>query len=211
MGSYYYLAAQLPYLSYGQKPPMSSAAFRDLAKQHLSSGDLKFFELVDMDPGDKKPLDKDQKHGAGSELSYVESAPLLGCDFIDRWREWERALRLNLAKQRAQKMAKEGTETVPPPMFPTDAAAVAMKAVTATESPLEAELVLDKARWAVIDSLEGLDYFNRNTIYAYLLKLILLERHEVFNVEKGFNEYKSLYASILGSVQPGSSPAGEIK
>ena len=211
MGSYYYFAAQLPYLMYGQKPPMSSEVFREQAQHFLTSDDMKFFKLVDMDPGDNNLSDKTQKSEASSGLSYAASASKSGCDFIDQWREWERALRLNLARQRAHKLAREGIETVAPPMFPTDAAATVTKAVTATESPLDAEIVLDKARWAAIEELQGFDYFNRKTIYAYLLKLLLLERHEKFNTEKGFNEYKSLYASILGSVQPGSSPAGELK
>ena len=204
MGSYYYLAAQLPSLSYGQKPPMSVAAFRELAGQHLGTADKRFFDLVDLDPEAKK-----SSENAG--LSYAEDARPSGCNFIDQWREWERSLRLNLARQRVRKLAREGVETVQPPIFPTEAVAAVVKAMTATESPLEAELVLDRARWDAIDVMQGLDYFDRNTIYAYLLKLILLERHEKFNVDKGFAEYKSLYASILGNVQPGSSPAGEIK
>ena len=207
MGSYYYLAAQLPYLVYGQKPPMSCSAFRVLAKQFLNSRDMAYFDLVDLDPD---PEDKGKNEAEGS--SYAESAAPSGCTFIDQWREWERTLRLNLARQRSRKVIREGaapTET--PPIFPIDAAAAAIKAVSTAESPLEAELVLDKARWEAIESLQGINYFDRNTIYAYLLKLILLERHAMFSVEKGFAEYKSLYASILGSVQPGSSPAGEIK
>ena len=96
-----------------------------------------------------------------------------------------------------------------PPLFPADAVAAAAKAAVATESPLEAEFVLDKARWDAIEGLQGIDNFDRNIVYAYLLKLILLERHQAFKVEEGFTEYKSLYASILGSVQPGSSPVGE--
>ena len=206
MGSYYYLAAQLPYLIYGQKPPMSSAEFRDLAKPLLDSTDNAFFDLVDLDPGDKNEGDYKV-----SGPSYADDAPRCGCDFIDRWREWERTLRLNLARQRAQKAKQEGSMTVEPPALPTDAVAAVVKAMTATESPLEAEIELDKARWDAIENMQGINYFDRNTIFAFLLKLILLERHAMFNVEKGSAEYNSLYASILESVQPGSSPAGEIK
>ena len=206
MASYYYLAAQLPYLSYGQKPPMSVAEFRDQTKPLLTSQDKVFFDMVDLDPADKME-DSLEKSGP----SYADDARPSGCDFIDLWREWERTLRLNLARQRVQKTKLEGVALVEPPALPTDAVAAAARAVTATESPLAAELVLDRARWDAIEALQGINYFNRNTIFAFLLKLILLERHAMFNVEKGFAEYKSLYASILGSVQPGSSPAGEIK
>jgi len=203
---YYYLAAQLPYLIYGQKPPMSSAEFRNLAKPLLNSSDGMFFDLVNLDPEDKTEADYKR-----SEPSYAEYAPRSGCEFVDKWREWERTLRLNLARQRAQKAKLEGSVTVEPPALPTDAVAAVVKAMTTTESPLDAELLLDKARWEAIEDLQGINYFDRNTIFAYLLKLILLERHAMFNVEKGSAEYNSLYASILESVQPGSSPAGEIK
>ena len=185
---------------------MSSAAFRDLANSLLNPHDKALFGLVDLDPEEKG-----EEGGRHSGPSYADNAPPSGSVFIDRWREWERTLRLNLARQRAQRIKQEGGVSVEPPALPTDAVASVTRAVTATESPLEAELVLDKARWDAIEALQGIDYFNRNTIYAYLLKLILLERHAMFNVEKGFAEYKSLYASILGSAQPGSSPAGEKK
>ena len=182
---------------------MSSAEYRDLARPLLNSNDRAFFDQVDLDPGDK------DKENPG--FSYAEAAPPSGCAFIDRWREWERTLRLNLARHRAQKAKQEGSMLVEPPALPTEAVSAVVRAMTAAESPLEAELVLDKARWEAIESLQGIDYFNRNTIFAYLLKLLILERHAMFSVVKGYSEYKSLYASILGRVQPGSSPAGEIK
>ena len=201
MGSYFYLAAQLPYLVYGQKPPMSSAEFRDLAKPLLSSHDKVFFDMVDLDPGLK-----DQ-----TGPSYSESAPPCGCAFIDKWREWERTLRLNLARQRAGKGKHEGGVPMEAPVLPTDAVSAVSRAIAASESPLEAELILDKARWEAIEALQGIEYFHRNTIFAYLLKLLILERHAMFHVDKGYKEYDSLYSSILGRVQPGSSPEGDIK
>jgi len=186
---------------------MSSAEFQDLARPLLSTHDREFFDLLDLDPGEKR----DEGHEP-SGPSYAENAPKSGCDFIDRWREWERTLRLNLARQRAQKIKQEGGGVmVEPPALPTDAVAAVVKAVSATESPFEAELTLDKARWGAIDALQGIDCFARNMVYGYLLKLLLLERHAMFNNENGYAEYKTLYASILGSVQPDSSSAGEIK
>jgi len=76
---------------------------------------------------------------------------------------------------------------------------------------------LDKARWSAIESLQGVEYFDRNTIFAYLLKLLILERRSAMQPETGFSEYKSLYASIMDGVnvfdgvQTGVSPAGESK
>jgi hypothetical protein len=92
----------------------------------------------------------------------------------------------------------EGAAPVDPPEDPMDAAAVARASVV-IESPLEAELFLDQARWNAIEALQGLQYFSANTIYAYLLKLFLMERRSLFKVEEGFAEYKGLYTAILAA------------
>ena len=180
MGSYYYLMAQLPFLTYEQKPPMSSGAFKALCKPMLSEEDAAFLPLLAIDP------DIDGVSAAGT-----------GCGFIDGWREWERAFESNLAKHRAVKVKREGMLTSEPPAYPQDAALTAAKAVNGDISPLEGEILIDKARWNAIDNLAGIDYFGINNVYAYFLKLLLLERRQAFNVETGFSEYKSLYSEII--------------
>jgi len=187
LGSYYYLISQLPYLTYGQTPPMSSDAFKALSASLMDDDDVALLNALSPDPalpGEEGP-------------SYAEPLKPCGCEFIDRYREWERCLRLNAARQRAAKAGREKSAPVEPPFFPNDAAAAAHKAVTSGDSPLDAEITLDKARWSAIDSLAGNDYFDRNMVFAYYLKLMLLERKNSFNTEEGFSEYKSLYASIL--------------
>jgi hypothetical protein len=185
---------------------MSSAAFRNLAGTLMAKEDAALLDQVSLDPD---PVGTSLGIPAGVP-SYAEKAPSSGCAFIDRWREWERTLRLNLAQARAQRIRREGGAPVEPPGHPAEAAALALNAAAVDESPLEAELFLDRARWNAIEELGGIDYFSRNTVYAYLLKLLLLERHSLFDTEAGFAEYKSLYASILERAQ-GMSPVGESK
>jgi hypothetical protein len=187
VGSYYYLAAQLPTLVYGQDVPMSSAHFRDLAKSLMNAGDGALLDAVSLDPG--------------------QNAAVSGSEFIDRWRGWERALRLNLARNRFQRLKREGS--IPDaPDYPADIAAAA-KAAVVMDSPLEAESYLDKARWDAIEALQGLNYFSENTVFAYLLKLLILERRLSFKTEEGFKEYKALYAAILKGAE--GVPVGEPK
>ena len=202
MGSYFYLLSQLPSLSYGQKPPMSPQAFKELARPLLNASDAALLDMVSLD---LRPSTAD-----GGRL-YADSAPSCGSDFIDNWREWERVLRLNLAKQRALKAKRESAVTAEPPVVPADASTAALRAIAAMESPLEAEVLINKARWSAIDVLQGIGYFDRNVVFAYLLKLFILQRHDSFQAETGFSEYKSLYASILESAQTGTSRAGESK
>jgi hypothetical protein len=182
MGSYYYLVAQLPYLIYGQGAPMSSVAFKALARDKLTASDAELLDFCVLDPA---------------------SAPARGpqAAFLDRWLEWEQALRFTLGQYRAQKLKRDFP--FDPPQHPADAVTAA-KAAVAIESPLEAEFFLDKTRWKAIELFEGIDYFGRDRVYAYLLKLLLLERHEFFKAGEGFTEYRTIYASIMKAAPLGA-------
>jgi hypothetical protein len=82
------------------------------------------------------------------------------------------------------------------------------------DSPLEAELFLDEARWKALEYFQGITYFDRNTVYAYLLKLLLMERRSAFRAEEGFAEYKGLYAAVMEGSSVGAglnSQSGEPK
>ena len=188
MGSnYYYLVAQLPSLIYGQNIPMSSEAFLALAREQMSSKDAAVLDYCTLDPD---PL-VDEESGA----TYENPPPKTASSLVNNWKKWERTLRLNLAKTRAQELKRQPPAEVPED--PHDAAAVAKTALY-MESPLEAEQYLDKARWDAIENFQGIDIFSENTLYAYLLKLLLMERKALFNAEEGYTEYKGLYAAILG-------------
>jgi len=187
--SFYYLMAQLPVLIYDQKLPMSSEEFKALALSVLDENDSSFFNLISIDPDPEK-----------TEPAYKEATPATGCEFIDNWRVWERTFRLNLAKQRAHHLKRE-ISSIEPPVMPADAALAASKAVSGDYSPLEAEFLIDKARWNAIAEIAGFEYFSLSHVLAYYLKLLLMERRASFNNEKGISEYKSLYASILGKAQ----------
>ena len=168
---------------------MSSAAFGELAREHLSASDTAVLELCTLEPEKAAPGE------AGG--AYDVPVSQTSSEFVNKWKEWERVLRLNLAKNRAQKLKREGGFPADVPQDPFDAAGAARAAV-AFESPLEAEIFLDRARWDIIESLQGLNIFCETAIYAYMLKLLLMERRAAFNIEEGFTEYKGLYAAILG-------------
>ena len=169
---------------------MSSADFKALAQDKMSSAEAAVLDFCTLDPG--------------------FSAPPTHSAFINRWREWERTLRLNLAKNRAQKLKltvgsalTEGSarsEDTDAPEHPADAVTAAKNAL-ALESPLDAEILLDKARWNAIEDFQGINTFSEDAIYAYLLKLLLMERRTAFKNEEGFTEYKALYAAILGEAK----------
>ena len=180
---------------------MASAAFKSLCETLLSKGDLSIMTNLSLDPQPlsktgKKRISQDAENIKVEGPAYARPAPSTGCSFVDNWNEWERVLRLNVAKNRAIKKEREDLILVEPPLVPQDAANAAAKAVN-SESPLDGEMIIDKARWNVIDNLVGIGYFNRKNVFAYFLKLLLLERRQSFNAERGFAEYKTLYASII--------------
>jgi len=191
---YYYFVPQLSTLAYGQAPPESSAAFRVKAADVLDARDAALLGSISLDP----PPPASEPNG--------EAAKGSGCDFIDGWREWERGLRLHLVALRAARLGREVSEE--PGFHP--AAAAAAKALEA-ETPLEGEVAIDKARWKAVEALQGGELFHRNTIFAYLMKLLILERQASFQVEAGFSEYKTLYDSIILEERSGAAPMGESK
>jgi hypothetical protein len=194
---------------------MSSRDFRDLCKGSLRAADMALLDLCTLDP-DEPPQagtgDAGVQAGAppSGGPSYAEAPKPVASDFINKWRNWERSLRLNLARYRAQRLKREGGAAADPPDYPADAAAAA-KAAAAMDSPLEAEIFLDKARWDAIELFQGIDYFSRNTIFAYLLKLRLLERRALFKAEEGFSEYKGLYTSIIEDSEDASKSADRLR
>jgi hypothetical protein len=191
VAAYYYLIAQLPYLSYAAGAPMSSDAFRALCAEQMVPTDVRLLDFCAIVPA-----------AAPAEAST-------GSAFIDSWLAWERALRLHLVKARAAQLKRDAKGAADAPVEPLDAAAAARSALS-MDSPLEAEYLLDRARWTVIDTLQGFDFFGRDAAYAYLLKLLILERKSLFRVEEGFAEYKAVYASVMEAA-PTSIESGEPK
>jgi hypothetical protein len=162
-----------------------------------------------MDERDRAQLDRCTFDIARDSPSVLPPGPgesaALSSPFIRAWREWERALKLNLERCRSQRLKKESPGDAPD--YPADAAAAA-KAAAALDSPLEAEILLDRARWDVIETCQGLNNFGSDALFAYLLKLILMERRASFKTEEGFTEYKTLYDSIIKS---GNAEMGAAK
>ena len=188
---------------------MSSADFRELARDKMSSADAAVLDYCTLDPEPLPPAQGSASAAASIGAAYTEPAPPTSSAFINRWREWERTLRLNLGRARAQKVkltvgsarSEAATrDSSDAPEYPADAVAAAKNAM-ALESPLEAEIFLDRARWDVIDNFQGISTFSEDAIYAYLLKLLLMERRTAFKNEEGFTEYKALYAAILGEAK----------
>ena len=175
--SYYYFIASLPYVNYGDKPPMSSGEFEEQCKNFLTAGDLAHLRFCKYNP-----------------RLAIETVKSTGSDFVDLLMLRERNLVLNLAFFRASKLNRASPGDPPHDMPRVEAVA---KTAIEMENPFDAALFIDRARWGALDEVSSINYFGANTIFAYLLKLQLLERKQVFDTIKGTAAYHELYNTIL--------------
>jgi hypothetical protein len=127
-------------------------------------------------------------------LLAIETVKPTGSAFIDHFLAHERTLVLNLAHLRAAKLKRPSTGDPPHSMPRAEAVA---KAAFEMDDPLEAAIYIDRCRWGDLCDMVGIDLFGVNNVYAYLLKLQLLERRACFDAEIGAVKYKERYDSIL--------------
>ncbi len=173
----YYLVSQLPNISVSESKaalPLTEKSFKELACRFISECEQKVI----------------------NELSLVPptEAVSTGSEFLDTWYEKERNLRYALAQIRAQKMKKDNIAL---PAGCTADIVNAARTAVGMDSPLSAEQFLYEYRLRLIDSIAPLDSFSIDAVYAYGLKLMLVERMRKFEVENGKISYHKIYDTIL--------------
>lgn len=176
--AYYYLVSQLPNISTTESKanlPLNGKSFVELACRFIS---------------------EDEKNTLNG-LSLVPPKELTstGSVFLDTWYEKERNLRFALAQIRAQKMKKDSIPL--PPGCTADIINVARTAV-GMDSPFSAEQFLYEYRIKLLEEIKPMDNFSIDAVYAYGLKLMLVERMRKFDVENGKASYHEIYDNILG-------------
>ncbi len=178
MNSQYYLVAQLPAFSTSdtdKKLPITVKRFKELCSRFMSKKSYKMMADLSLLPG------------------YADSSS--ESVFLNSWYKKERILRIALAIVRAQRMNKDvKTSEV---VVSADVLQIARTAVS-MDNPYNAELYLNKFRLNVIDSLVPLDTFSEDAVFAYGLRLMLTERIQKFDKERGLASYHKIYDRILG-------------
>ncbi len=182
MSSYYYFAATLPSLRYDGTPPMPLDEFMERAARYLSPRDLFVLEGARL----YVPEDGSFPMSAGS------SALLM------RYYRWERSLRNELARLRAQRLQKPAEKHLRPGEPEWEGHKTAQAAFQA-EDPLQGELIIERERWAFIESLAVNRFFDMEFLASYALLLQALERRARFTAEAGEAGYGTVYRSVLDS------------
>jgi len=175
--AYYYLVSQLPNIPVTETKsalPMTAKQFLEVCSRFVT----------------------EKENAVLQELSLVPQKILkkTGSVFLDTWYQKERNLRYALAQIRAQKMKKEAYTL--PEGCTADIIAAARTAV-GMDSPLSAEQFLFEYRLRLLDDLRPIDAFSIDAVYAYGLKLMLIERMRKFEVENGQISYHKIYDDIL--------------
>jgi hypothetical protein len=158
-----------------QSPPLSSEQFLENCRAFLSDPDYQDLSVSSIDP----------QINAGSGLSAL-------------YCRWEASLRNQLVILRARELGLDAQTYLRESADIYGTGPIAAAAVAA-DSPLEAELYLDSRRWMKIDELSIGHFFDMEFLRAYRLKLQILERHELFEEERGFEAYRNLYARVLSA------------
>jgi len=181
VSQYYYLLATLPYLSFEQSQALDVEAFLAVCKEQLSASDYE--TLVSSAPG------------AGNSQSLVASVKLA--------RSYEQGLRNALVKLRAAKLGWDTTSlrTTEDANDFTDlhpVMEVARSALNA-DNPYEAEEILDRFRFRLLEGMEVGHYFDIDRVVLYYLKLLVVKRRLDFVVARGQEAYRTQYEAVSAS------------
>jgi hypothetical protein len=159
--NHWYLVASLPYLRFGEKPPVSRDAFLSACGGCLPDDEFAALRAV---LENRKPVD-----------GGVAGA----------WWNGEVQLRNAVARIRSRNRSADAARFI----RPHEGFSVSIeKAVTdafAQSNPLEQESELDRARWSLADELALTNPFGFPGILAFAVKLRIAERWAVLNDEGG--------------------------
>ncbi|WP_455383499.1 hypothetical protein [Salinispira pacifica] len=194
MSKYFYAVATLPYISYESETFMEPGEFLELCSYQLTAQDYRSISAVSLVPA------------AGTST---------GSEAGDRFFRFERGVRNALVRHRAQRSGIDASDFISTDRAGNDfsddtaAAELARTAFSALiSSPLQAEEILDRGRWARLDDLEAGHHFDYDNLVIYYLKLLILSRKARRTRELGVEGYEAEYSKITQSMgNPANSGA----
>jgi hypothetical protein len=155
---YPYVIASLPMLHFGMKPPFSFERFLEVCRQFIPEKD---FQLLRTLPQPEHYSVKGKSHR-----------------IIQKWIEFDVALRNELVKIRATRKHIEPATYLRPDGYSGSSLAPAVMAANIHTSVLDAEKTLDETRWKVLEELATGHYFDLDFLITYAYKLLILQRWE---------------------------------
>lgn len=126
-----------------------------------------------------------------------EREDVISDSILNKWISWETSLRNELVKMRASKKGVDGEKYISSSAFEAGVTEIAREAFGAS-SPLDAEIVIDKARWDFLEMLEAEHQFDTGKLIIYFLQLQILHRRAQIEREKGKKAFQDIYSHITG-------------
>jgi Protein of unknown function (DUF2764) len=168
MPAYYtYLISSLPMLNFSTRAPFSLEDFFAKCKNLIPENELEILRSVC------------QQEGYFLNTQGVAS--------LEQWANFEIALRNELVRARATRAKIDPLKFLRFPDSPqAETSHLAMLAYRST-SILEAEKILDQARWSFLEALSFGHYFDFDYLLVYGLKLKILERWD--KIQKADKEH----------------------
>jgi hypothetical protein len=155
---YPYLIASLPLLHFGMKPPFSFERFLEVCCPLIPKKD---FQLLRSLPQPEQYSEKGKRY-----------------QIIQKWIEFDSALRNELVRIRAIKKHIEPVTYLRPDGYSGSSPAPAIMAANIHTSVLDVEKTLDETRWKVLEELVTGHYFDLAVLITYGYKLLILQRWE---------------------------------
>lgn len=150
--NHWYLVASLPYLRFGEKPPVSRSAFLAACGNWLAEEELAVLRAV---------LENRDPAGGGA---------------AGRWWNGEVQLRDAVARVRARNRSADAARFIRPHEGFSASIEKAVTDAFTRSNPLEQEAELDRARWELADELALTAPFGFPGILAFAVKLRIAER-----------------------------------
>jgi hypothetical protein len=183
LSQYYYTIASLPFLDFDSDPPFTGDEFLMACKNECNKQDFSLLQKTSLIPPDS-PATLFNDNWGSAKLNTGQS-------LVDRFYTWERSLRNELVLLRAKKKGIDPDKYVQEGEVRLEPVQVARSAFM-NESPLAAEKILNKARWAYLDQLEVGHYFDLEKLLVYKLKLKILEQKAKANIDRGREMYNTI-------------------
>ena len=168
MASRYYFLSSLSMLRFSDSAPMSWEDFLSQARGNVSESDYR-------------------------TLSSIADGNTLSNSFLKKWDVLNRKLDDAVNERRRKALNRDQQSSVVFRDF--DIEEVTNAALNAKD-PLEAELVLMRFRYDWLELQKGFEPFSETALLCYALQLRILLRKDLFNVEAGNEQFRSMFDNI---------------
>jgi len=158
-------------LEFGMKMPFSYSKFLMLCREQLTEHDMGIIKRTGIEPCE----------------DFEENSMALR-----EWKKFDIALRNEIVRVRASKKAEDPVKYIWGESYVNPYLAGSAQWAISQDSPIEAELSLDRLRWEKIEELGRGHYFDIDYLITYTLKLQLLERWERINSGNGMEVLQGL-------------------